>query len=220
MIEALRDQIPPELRSRSGAVFYSGRKAFSLPASLYVLGINPGGDPKTHKSDTVEAQAEKVLREKPDDWSAYRDDEWKKGLAAGKASLQVRILHLFSGLGLNPGHVPSSNVVFLRSCRAQHIAHEFDVLADRCWPFHSAVLAKLKPRVVVCFGGKAGRYVCGRLNAQTPLEEMKEQNDRGWRSRVFVNANDLRVVVLTHPSVADWRAKGTDPTLLVQRALQ
>lgn len=218
MIEALRDQIPVQLRARSGAVFYSGRKAFSRRAGVYLLGINPGGDPATHETDTVEAQAEEVLKHKPDDWSAYRDDTWQ-GLGAGKAKLQVRVLHLLAGLGMNPGHVPSSNVVFVRSRRLKNIDQDFDALADSCWPFHSAVLEKLEPRVILCFGGRAGSYVRRRVGAYIPVDEMKEENNRGWRSRVFANSHGLKVVALTHPSVANWKAQGTDPTWLVRRAL-
>ena len=46
MIEKLAERIPPDLLGRSGSVFYSGRAAFSSQASLYILGLNPGGNPK------------------------------------------------------------------------------------------------------------------------------------------------------------------------------
>lgn len=44
MIEQFAKHIPPELEDCSGAVFYSGRDAFSGLKDLYVLGLNPGGD--------------------------------------------------------------------------------------------------------------------------------------------------------------------------------
>lgn len=51
-IEALAEKIPESLLARSGKVFYSGRQAFSKPSPLYVLGVNPGGDPAHYESET------------------------------------------------------------------------------------------------------------------------------------------------------------------------
>jgi hypothetical protein len=45
MIEDFAALVPRALGSRSGEVFYSGRSAFGRPAELYLIGINPGGDP-------------------------------------------------------------------------------------------------------------------------------------------------------------------------------
>ena len=53
MIETFAGQVPAELLLRSGEVFYSGRLAFSAPTSLYVLGMNPGGGPSSHESETI-----------------------------------------------------------------------------------------------------------------------------------------------------------------------
>lgn len=44
-LETFARLVPAELWFRSGAVFYSGRAAFSRPSPIYLLGINPGGDP-------------------------------------------------------------------------------------------------------------------------------------------------------------------------------
>ena len=38
--------VPESYLDRSGAVFYSGRRAFSQPSDLYLLALNPAGDPE------------------------------------------------------------------------------------------------------------------------------------------------------------------------------
>ena len=43
MIEEFIELIPQSLYGESGAAFYSGRRAFSAPSDLYILGANPGG---------------------------------------------------------------------------------------------------------------------------------------------------------------------------------
>lgn len=58
----LLDLIEEGIRHRSGAVFYSGRVAFSRPSSLYVLGLNPGGSPTKQANETIQR-----------DIDAYRD---------------------------------------------------------------------------------------------------------------------------------------------------
>ena len=75
-IEDLAACIPKSLKDCSGKVFYSGRKAFEAPSCVYILGINPGGDPLNHGGETVGKHTEKLLSRKEQDWSAYRDEKW------------------------------------------------------------------------------------------------------------------------------------------------
>ncbi len=217
-IEALAERIPSALLPRSGKVFYSGRAAFSAPAPLYVLGVNPGGDPADHEADTVARHTADVLNTYPDDWSAYRDESWE-GAPPGTYGMAPRVLHLFGSLGLNPGRVPCSNLVFVRSRREGDLKGEMASLADQCWPFHELAIAALTPRAILCLGGTAGRYVRRKVGANALVSEFVEANNRRWRSRTFANARGLSVVVATHPSVADWTAMSTDPTSLVRESL-
>jgi hypothetical protein len=218
-IELLYNQIPSEVCRRSGKVFYSGRAAFEAQASLYVLGLNPGGDPSEHEDETVESHTAAVLHKFEADWSAYRDESWKDA-APGTSGLQPRVLHMCTALDLNPGIIPCSNLVFVRSRRERSMGPEMKSLAEQCWPFHLLVIEQLRPRAIVCFGKTAGRYVCNRLNATTLCAEFIERNNRRWRSHVFASSTGLKVVVVAHPSVADWCAPATDPTSLVLGALK
>jgi len=217
-IEALTEKIPAELRLQSGKVFYSGRNAFSAPSALYVLGVNPGGDPANNEAETVGNHTAAVLHSHADDWSAYRDESWE-GAIPGSYGMAPRVLHLFAALGLSPGRIPCSNLVFVRSRREGDIGHEMSSLADLCWPFHALAIERLEPRAILCFGKTAGNYVRRKVGANTLLREFIETNNRRWRSQAFSNSAGLKVVVATHPSIADWTAASTDPTSIVRESL-
>ncbi|MDA0237716.1 MAG: uracil-DNA glycosylase family protein [Proteobacteria bacterium] len=218
MIEQLSKQIPEHLQHLSGKVFYSGRNAFEQKAGIYVLGLNPGGDPSLHTEETVGAHTDWVLTKFDPDWSAYRDESWK-GKAPGKSGMQPRVLHLFSRLGFSAGEVPASNLVFVRSSRESTFEGDLAEVAEDCWPFHLAVIEKLKPTVVVCLGLTAGKFVGEKLGATKVIEAFVEQNKRRWTSRLFDTKRGTKVAVLTHPSRVNWRAAATDPTNLVANAL-
>jgi uracil-DNA glycosylase len=115
--------------------------------------------------------------------------------------------------------IPASNVVFNRSRRANDLRN-FHELANKCWPFHQFVIDRLRPKVIVCLGMKAGNYVRYKLEAsKEPLKECEEKNNRKWKSRWYRTGGRPDIIVLSHPSVADWCNPRTDPTGLVRDAL-
>jgi uracil-DNA glycosylase family 4 len=185
-----------------------------------MLGVNPGGAPETHAAETVGSHTHSVLHTLPQDWSAYRDESWK-GTPPGTHGMAPRVLHLLRQLGLSPGTVPASNLVFVRSRREGHIhPNDMRAMADACWSFHDRTISLLRPRVVLCFGQTAGKYVRRRLGADRLIGEFTEHNNRRWRSHAFAGSNGINVVVATHPSIANWCVESTDVTPLVEKALQ
>lgn len=210
--------VPAELLPMSGLVFYSGRDAFSGTSPVYLLGLNPGGDPADPANQTVE-QAMDSLASLPANWSAYRDGSWK-GRPPGSFGLQPRVLHLLDRLGLDPGEVPSSNLVFVRSAQESTMPPgQMDAFADTCWPFHAAVIEELKVRAVVCFGATVGWKVRARLGAHVEVGRFVERNNRRWTSLVHEAPSGLRVVTATHPSRADWTKPASDVSDLVASAI-
>lgn len=218
MIEYLASLIPEELLNQSGSVFYAGRNAFAKHADLYILGLNPGGDPKAQAEQTVAWHTKQVLTNNAHDWSAYRDDSWREA-EPGTCGMQPRVLHLLRRANLDPGLTPASNVVFLRSRRQSTLDGPFDQLADLCWPFHEAVIQRLNPRVVLCFGKTAGGYVTKKLGATSERNDFIEMNNRRWRSVAYEGDSCPQVVVATHPSIANWSNPASDPSDLLVDAL-
>ena len=187
-------------------------------APLYLLGVNPGGDPVIVSEETIDSHTNRVLNDFPEDWSAYRDESWA-GAVPGTRGMQPRVLHLLKTLKLSPGEVPSSNIVFVRSRREDQLKGDMAALAETCWPFHGRVIDQLRPKVVLCFGKTSGRFVCKKLEASKQIDQFVETNNRRWRSRTFASARGKIVIVATHPSIANWTASDTDPSDLVRRAL-
>ena len=68
-IDAALDRLDQSILRRSGSVFYTGRSALSSPSRLYLLGLNPGGDPTSQALETVEADIGQ-FRAQPPRWSA------------------------------------------------------------------------------------------------------------------------------------------------------
>jgi hypothetical protein len=216
-INSALNSIDPAILPRSGSVFYSGRAAFSKPSPIYLLGLNPGGDPVAQSTETVAVDIQE-FRTPPSRWSAYADESWQ-GASPGTWGMQPRVLHMLNGLGLDPRDVPASNVVFVRSNNEVALAREKATLLASCWPVHQAVIEALGVRAIVCFGGTAGRWVREKLGASERFDQFRETNARGWTSEAH-RAPDSRVVVtVTHPGRADWRNPAADPTPLVKRSL-
>lgn len=230
MIEDFAKLIPDSLKCRSGAVFFSGRTAFSNSSELYVLGINPGGgDPDNTPESSISSHIEYVLGERCADWSGYRDDRWGRH-NPGEHFLQRNVLHLLSRVGKKGKEhtVPASEVVFLKSRGVsglkQHYGKSYAELADEFWDFHEAVIKKLCVKVVVCYGKPSGEYVRKRLNAHKQVDELScRSGKRMVTGRTYRNAEGLTVVKLWFPSSKWWpswlKAK-PDPTDLVIRALR
>ena len=216
-IEAALDALPATLHSRSGSVFYSGRAAFSAPSKIYILGLNPGGDPTVQAAETIEAHRQK-FREGPSWWSEYADESWG-GALAGSWGMQPRVLHMLDRLGLDPHAVPASNLIFVRSSTEATLLAEKGALMRACWPVHQAVIDALVIQVVLCFGGTAGRWARDELGAQELVDCYQETNRRRWSSEAHRAGDGRMVLTLTHPGRANWCNSDSDPSSLVQRVL-
>jgi hypothetical protein len=209
--------VDPALNERSGSTFYSGRAAFSKPAPIYVLGLNPGGSPQLQADETIERDLKGWVR-RPERWSAYKDESWRDA-KPGTWGMQPRILRMLVGLGFDPHDIPASNLIFVRTSNEAGLAKEKADLLSRCWPVHRAIIEELEISTILCLGGTAGRWVRSRLEATQPGPRFKDRNRRGWTSRADLNEAGVCVLTVTHPGRAEWRNSDADPTPLVKEML-
>lgn len=224
LYDELLDLVPPSLHQESGEVFYSGASAFEQPSPIYLLGFNPGGDPSkaelSHYTIAADLQASREPRRR--DWSGFEDD-WRE-FGPGAVAFQRRVRHLITACGIaDLRKVPASNALFVRSTRIETLdPQRTNALLRDCWAVHEKVISALGVRVVVCFGQAAGQWVRSQVDAddKAALDTFTEDNGRRWRSATHQGTNDIQVVTLTHPSVADWTNPRTDPTALAVRALE
>ncbi|MCB1494786.1 MAG: hypothetical protein KDJ86_03290 [Bauldia sp.] len=222
MIDGFICKVDHDLYDESGRVFYSGRRAFSDTAKLYVLGLNPGGDPSTEKDDTIRRSVDH-FRTGREHWSAYCDEPWR-GRDPGTHYLQRRVCHLLTEIGVDPRDVPASNVIFVRTVDQRRLAARRDDLLKRCWPVHSAVIEELKIKVILCMGAVAGEWTRDQVGATICEAEIYEPNRTGRRRRraYWHRTSDRRrhVVTLPHPSRSNWCGRNADEfPSLVENAL-
>lgn len=216
MIENIARHIDSHLVNMSGKVFYSGRTAFSRRGGIYILRFNPGGDPDTHQLETVAAHTEFVLNRAPANWSSYRDETWQ-----GRGHIMKnRMRHLFTAIGMDPGEVAASNLIFTRSQNIGAIELEKNSLIEMCWPFHASVIQILAPKAIICLGNDSSLEVRRRIGANRLVETFIENNNRNYASTAWCSPEKILVFQLTHPSRVDWTNPLSDPTGMLKRLLE
>ncbi len=170
---------------RSGNLLYSGIETLR-PGSVYLLGLNPGGDPSDHilRQQTVGS----TLAELPTKHeNEFLDVSWReKGVrrAAGEAQLQRRVRTMLERLGLEPRTVCAANLIFVRSRGAE--TSDFHRLAPVCWPVHEAILQIVRPRLIISLGtGAVSPYGFLRDLWRTAREQEQPSGHGDWLCRAF-----------------------------------
>lgn len=221
-IAELLAAIPESVRWESGTALYTGLASWTQPNPLYVMGINPGGRPG---GDTVYGNAEAMLRDpRKTVFSDWVNGRWAapsgRLYEAGQHPLQRRFLHLFDVLGVDPRYVPTSNMIYVRSRQANHIAaNRMNALAEECWPFHARMIERLRARVVLCMGRQVAWFVRSKVGAHTEVDRFRETYDKRSSMSVTYTGPGVTVVQVTHPRYANWVDPRADVSPLVARAL-
>lgn len=217
LIADVVSKIPDDVLDASGAIFYSAPPAFYGHRSIYILGLNPGGNPEMQTANTVRRNFEN-WQGQTEPYSSYIDEVWE-GTIAGTHGMQPRIRHLAEAIDIDLRLTPASNVVFVRSPTEAKLEANKSELLDACWPVHEAVIGSLGCRVIICLGGTAGRWVRERVGADEECDKFRETNRRGWTSVAHQSPDGIFVCTLTHPGRVDWRNPEADPTPMVKRVL-
>ena len=215
-IQTALTNLPSWLFARSGKIFYSGPSAFDGNRSIYLLGLNPGGDENDRNEETIQDNLQRHTN-LTQPYSEYIDGIWK-GRPAGVHGMQPRLQHLARKLDIDLRDTPSSNVIFQRSRREHHLDGKDDLL-ELCWPIHEAVIKSLNIRMILCFGKTAGKWVRKRTQANHVVDHFTERNKRCWKSEAHQNDQGLTVCTLTHPSIANWCNPDSDPSEMILRCM-
>ena len=177
---------------RSGNVLYSAARTLS-PGPVYLLGLNPGGDPSRH--ETIGETLERLPSRSS---NAYLHETWERRAGPGHAPLQRRVRWLIEQLGLNVEDVCAANLIFTRSRDAS--GSEYPRLAHLCWPTHVAILDIVRPKLIVAYGNSdvsPYAYLRSQLNGSS--EELFPSGHGTWQCRAFPTAGTW-VVGLPHLS--------------------
>lgn len=191
-VASAEERLKPIL-DRSGRVLYSGAHTLQR-GPMYLLGLNPGGDPTTHK-DTVGSSL-KEIRQRTE--NAYLDEVWKNA-AVGRSPLQLRVQWLMSELGFDTRDICASNLIFTRSVSAT--GSGYPEMAELCWPVHEKIIAVIQPKFIIAFGnsGKSPyQFLRQKLSATT--EQRFPSGHGTWECSTFVGSSGMRVFGLPHLS--------------------
>jgi hypothetical protein len=190
-VATARRQLAPIL-DRSGAILFSGVETL-CPGSVYLIGLNPGGDPRRHRSQTIR----QVLEDLP---ARYENDYYFRwgNRPQGESTLQRRVRRLADMLDVELQAVCATNLIFVRSRDARSCG--YPELAEQCWPVHRAILDIVQPKLVVCFGNSFESpytFLCQKLRATD--EDTFPSGHGKWQCRVS-RSSQMRVAGLPHLS--------------------
>lgn len=190
---ALAEASLAQVLDRSGNILYSGVETLR-PGPVYLLGLNPGGDPRRLLWQTLR----RVLKELPSKTrNEYLDVSWQ-GRPPGNSVLQRRVISLATMIGVDPRSVCAANLIFVRSKDARSCG--YPEMAEVCWPVHEAILETVRPKLTVCFGNSS-ESPYAFLRSMLPVEgESEFPSGHGtWSCRMF-RSNRMWVVGLPHLS--------------------
>lgn len=167
----------------SGEILYSSIDTL-VPGDLYILGHNPGGNPKSpqpHHYTVREALRRLPTRTR----NAYIDESWR-GAEPGSRPLQRRLCWLVQKLGYDLRRVCASNLIFVRSASVSSSGYPDN--ARLCWPVHESILRIVRPRVLLVFGNspkKSPFQFLYKLLTTSPRIEQMPSGHRPWFCKAF-----------------------------------
>jgi len=187
---AAGQQLPRSILDRSGEILYSGSQTLRR-GPIYLLGLNPGGNPNEHK-DTVRDRLKDLPSKRRNNYLV----NWG-GRQPGAHPLQRGVQWLAAELGVRIEDVCASNLIFVRS--PDERTSGFPESARHCWPVHRAILAVVKPKLIITFGKSPYNFLreeFGGLLEADPLPA----GHANWQCRAF-RSREMHVVGLPHMSL-------------------
>ncbi|MGI2169916.1 hypothetical protein ACROAE_06930 [Shewanella sp. MF05960] len=191
---------------QKGEVIYSSHETLK-EGDIYLLGLNPGGDgqenPDTASSYSIKSHLDRMLKRTE---NSFIDERWENKVAhyeAGKAPLQMRVIDLLKGIGVNdPRTVCASNIIFKTSRDSSDLCYG---LAGLCWPVHEAILNLVKPKLILTFGiSSISAYAFLKELFHIDETELTIDADHGdWKCKGFkceINGKSTFIVAVPHLS--------------------
>lgn len=190
--EIIRSKMSADLYCKPGAVLLSSLSTLQ-PAPVYVMGLNPGGDPQHIATPIIDFIAP------ADGTSAYTHECWQplcteaqpcRHLAEDGSTRpeflvrhQRNMIALAATFGATPTTLFSANAVFARSTRKSTLREQTGLNLwewwAACWPVHQYFLAVVRPRLIVTLGYGRNSSAFGLLQAQSGGEPAQPIADEG-----------------------------------------
>lgn len=199
-VENARATLAPVL-GRAGGILYSAARTLG-PGKLYIMGLNPGGDPENSKSHNIGMSLDQLPQRTS---NAYLDEAWdnrSRQLEKGQAPLQRRIAFLAQSFGCELEDVCATNLIFMQTRSARDL--DFNRDAERCWPVHEMMLSMVRPKLILAFGNSAiSPYgYLRQIHSSVPEDEISSGHG-SWKCKSFtaqIAGDQVAVVGLPHLS--------------------
>ncbi|HZL78534.1 MAG TPA: hypothetical protein VFC17_06750 [Candidatus Limnocylindrales bacterium] len=205
--------LDPKILDSNGRFLYSTADTLCR-GKIYLLGLNPGGDPRKWSKGNREGNVRYSFKYLPQAKCAYLE-EWDK--PAGQHPLQKRICWLMQELKFDIKKVCANNLIFLRSQSAAKL-NNFQELADLCWLAHEFILRIVRPKLMLVYGNLAVspfNYL-EKIAKNKTVTQIYPSGHGNWNCRFFCGElAGLKVTVIglphlsrfditKHPRVAAW----------------
>lgn len=200
------------LSDKSGLLLNSGSETLKK-GDFYFLGLNPGGSPD---GITGKDKIQNHLFKEQQDFNEYLEGIWSPGgktKLPGQAVLQKRFQYLFSSLGVDPRNVCGSNLIFVRSRRANDLKEQ-KTLANKCWVVHEYIISLVKPKAIFVLGESPFTFVKNKI--QKIKTDSCMAGHANWKCDLFKGMLLNEEVLLfkiphlsiyaidKHPEVIEW----------------
>jgi hypothetical protein len=203
-----------EVLNEKGGLVYSAFATIRA-GDVYVMGLNPGGDPAANGMTIG-----KSLNDLPDQEGNDYLDKWNNH-APGQAPLQKRMAYILNDvLEVGLEQTFATNLIFrnTRSARDLNLGKEGALY----WPVHQTFMRIVQPRLILAFGNSSVSpyaYIHNRCRDDRSITKAEESQPAGhgkWRIKRFRAEFDGRatsVVGLPHlsrydptgkPEVVEW----------------
>lgn len=210
-----------DVLSEKGELVYSAAKTIR-PGPVYVMGLNPGGDPSSNEM-TVGRSLCGLLHQEGNDYL----DKWGQ-YAPGEAPLQKRMAYLLNDvLAVGIEETFATNLVFrnTRSARDLDLENEGNLY----WPVHLIFMEIVQPQLLLAFGNSnvsPYAYILSRCRRDMTLMSDEEKRPAGhgtWqikRFRARISGQATWIVGLPHlsrydptrkPHVVEWLRAAINP---------
>jgi hypothetical protein len=190
---------------REGSILYSAAITIR-PGDLYILGLNPGGEPGQPGTTTIAESLDALPNKTANDYLEKWGDGRRGTYDAGCHPLQMRLRWLTEQLGFALTDACASNLIFARSRYGKDAGYQS--LAKMCWPVHERIIEHVRPRLLIVFGNgpiSPFRWLLHLGEAQGGVEKLCEtaSGHGTWRVAAFgirVGGNPISIVGLPHLS--------------------
>ncbi len=177
------------------SIFYNDPFHTLKKGDIYLVGLNPGGDPQKTKFNVKDEISEfkKFYSSHNRSFSAYLDEVWGNTgseYEKGQASHQKRVKELIESVSNCLGQFCSvrdifaANLIFFRTKNKNELSTLLKIakdakILDYCWKCHMKFLEVVRPKIILCNGNgdnlSSYSYIRRFLNSDTIKAENAKQ---------------------------------------------